>query len=160
MKRSVDADAVLDRVLTIQPWIAEDCRRAGKGRYARVYEYRKNVSLQALYTAAKGGKPESLEVGFVFDDLSRDENTSNLADYQEQLGDNESKLGLKLRDGDRGGHYYLTRFFPLAPDANVAYEQATRLCLDILDLVLGGPEVRRFYQRGRDEYARKLGATS
>lgn len=158
MRGSEHADAVLDRVLAERPWIAEDAKRAGKGRYARVYEYRKNVSLQVLFTSAKAGNPESLEVGLVFDDSTRAENTSNLADYREQLGDNESKLGLTLRDGDRAVYYYLTRSYPLVADAHAVHEQATRLCLAVLDLVLGGPEVRKGYKQGRDEHARKRGA--
>src|SRR5690349_153447 len=125
MRGSEHADAVLDRVLAAQPWIVDDTKRAGRGRYARVFEYRKNVSLQLLYTQPKDGKPESLEVGLVFDDSSRNENTSNLADYREQLDSNEAKFGLSLRDGDTGVYYYLSRFIPLAPDPSLAYDQAT-----------------------------------
>lgn len=159
MKGSEHADAALDRVLVQRPWIVEDMKRAGNGRYARVFEYRKNVSLQVLYTPAKAGKVESIEVGLAFDDPKRAVNTSNLEDYREQLGDNESKLGLKQRDGDKGVYYYLTRTYPLIPNTPAAYDQATELCLAILDLVLGGPQVQKNFRHGRDEHAKKTGAT-
>src|SRR5688500_1754983 len=107
MKGSEHCDAVLDRVLAQRPWI-EDSKRAGRGRYARIFEYRKNVSLQVLYRPPKVSSPESLEVGLVFDDPSRGENTRNLQDYREQLGDYVGKLGLAQRDGDKGVYYYLT----------------------------------------------------
>lgn len=160
MKGSEHTDAVLDRVLIERPWIIEDSKRAGRGRYARVYEYRKNVSLQVLYTPAKSGSPEALEVGLAFDDPSRAENTSNLSHYREQLDENESRLGLTLRDGDKGIYYYLTRFYPLASDPNATYEHATRLCVGILDLVLGGPEVQKHFRMKRDEHTKKYGASA
>lgn len=160
MKGSEHADAVLDRVLAARPWIVEDSKRAGRGRYARIFEYRKNVSLQVLFTQAKRGEAEAIEVGLVFDDATRAENTSNLNDYREQLSNEELKLGLKLRDGGKSFYYYLTKSYPLTPHVEAAYEQATHLCLAILDLVLGGHEVRKHYQQRRDADAKKYGATS
>jgi hypothetical protein len=155
MKGSEHADAVLDRVLARRPWIVDDSKAAGRGRYARIYEYRKNISLQVLHTPSKGKGSEALEVGLVFDDPSRSANTSNLEDYREQLGTNETKLGLTQRDGDKAVYYYLTRIISLTPDPSRAYEEATDLCVNILDLVLGGPQVRKLYRSGRDKYEKE-----
>jgi hypothetical protein len=150
------AEEVLRRVLTARPWLANiGVQHAKNARYVRVFKFAPQVTLQVLYGKGDGGTFPSLEVAIVFDDNGRNANVRALQEFREDYEDDEVRLGIKARDGEGGKAIYLGKFFALVPTPEFAYDQATELCLEILDLGFGGRAVREQYGLLRDNYLKQ-----